>query len=600
MKPLFESHVEFHVTTLGPVHAGSGFAADPASCAVLPTGDGGFELHHFDAARVVALASDAERDKLNARLTSGNASELFDTMRDFFSRSTERVRKASRAAVEAPAALADEYQQNAWRLKGEPTTRFMGRPATGGGPSRINQFEVALCARNAAGFYLPGSSIKGAIRTAWIAHLLRQRGKEQLSSFAPEAAAALADYNAAVSSDRPADDRDLRGKLGRASQRAVATAFTAQGGDRLASLSLDPLRFLKVRDSSALAISPASGGIRYVLDLKPSAEGILIKDLALRRVECVHEYQTDCAKLGLDIVDARQLDHAHRTAADRLPEPVARPTLAALTTACNDYYLHKLWQDIAWAQRLPGARAWATGVETWLRNGGQGAIEAGQLMLLRVGRHSGADAITLPRARAIKLLRGKDPQTGRKRPPFYDTHGPRLARAATLKPKQDEQVAPFGWLLLSPGPLADELRKPLADLYRTRFGAWLARVERAAAQAAQVERRRLEAEAEAQAERARQEERLKMSVNRQAIEGLRDAFAANLSPQGKPIQRNLGDALTRKVFDLLKAALAAGWTDEERIALADLLGTEAPRHIRLDSKERELKRGLRQLRGEQA
>jgi len=578
MNRLFEAHVEYQVTTLSPLHAGSGFSADPSTCAVLPASDGASELHFFDPARVVALATDTERERLSSKLTSPDAGVLFEAMREFFSRSTERVRTVSQAAVEAPVALAEEFSKNAWRLK----------------------LEVQLCARNSAGFYLPGSGVKGAIRTAWIARLLQSRGKADLSAFAPQAAAALTAYNNKVLADQPANERSLKQELERASRRSIAAAFTAQGGDKLADLSLDPLRLLKVRDSAALAITPAAGGIRYVLDLKPLKDEVLIKGLAIRRLECIHEYQVDCTTLVLDIIDAAPLDRARRSTRDELPEAEGRPTLAAVTAACNSHYLPLLWHDIAWAQRLPGAGEWAKGIENWLRNGGQAAIEAGQVLLLRIGRHSGADALTLPRARAVKILRGEDPVSGRRRDPAYDTRGPRLVRAATLKHKEGVGVAPFGWVLLSPGPLRTALREPLAELYERRFGAWKQRAAHRAARLAEAELRRQQAEAAALAQQQQAEARARMTPNRQAIELLRDAFAANMSPQGKPIQRSLGDALTRKVFDLLGSALAGAWLPEERSELAELLAADAHRHIRLDSKERELKRGLRQLRGETA
>ncbi|MDW7998100.1 MAG: hypothetical protein RMI30_01400, partial [Thermodesulfovibrio sp.] len=63
--------------------------------------------------------------------------------------------------------------------------------------------------------------------------------------------------------------------------------------------------------------------------------------------------------------------------------------------------------------------------------------------LIRIGRHSGAEAVTIEGNRHIKIMQGRD------RPPLY------LDRATTFwlasdspKPKTNNGLLPFGWAVI--------------------------------------------------------------------------------------------------------------------------------------------------------
>mgnify|MGYP001577698853 FL=1 len=83
--------------------------------------------------------------------------------------------------------------------------------------------------------------------------------------------------------------------------------------------------------------------------------------------------------------------------------------------------------------------------------------------------------------------------------------------------------------------------------------------------------------------------------NQRNIDGLRKAFAKQRSLGCKV---RAGDALVRQMIGLLDAAVKDTWTAIEKRELADLVATEYPYTLELGKKEKEIKKTLRILRGE--
>jgi CRISPR-associated protein Csm5 len=166
------------------------------------------------------------------------------------------------------------------------------------------------------------------------------------------------------------------------------------------------------------------------------------------------------------------------------------------------------------------------------------------VFLLRVGRHSGAESVTLEGVRQIKILEGKDPQTGKQR--STTAKETKTIWLAAQDKGQQQEMSPFGWVLVEVETIerAAPMREPLEATCRER-AELLARLaaeldkRRAtfeqARQSAQKARQR-EAEeamrkAAEQAEAARREEERQarlatMSANMRRIEEFRTASAA--------------------------------------------------------------------------
>ena len=203
-------------------------------------------------------------------------------------------------------------------------------------------------------------------------------------------------------------------------------------------------------------------------------------------------------------------------------------------------------------------------------------LKRGDAFLLRVGRHSGAESVTVSGARTgnIRIMEGKDPQTGKRHFSFADS--PKTLWLAAETKDQRKGLLPFGWLLVEIQPLdaPDQDWPELRELCEPRLQqarSFAARLEqqadrhaRARAEAEQrrlqeIEQARKQADEEAREtkEAAERQARLAaMSENARQVEALR----ARMGPANKG--RRQGDQLYQQTNQLIKAA--AGWSTEDR------------------------------------
>jgi CRISPR-associated protein Csm5 len=191
---------------------------------------------------------------------------------------------------------------------------------------------------------------------------------------------------------------------------------------------------------------------------------------------------------------------------------------------------------------------------------------SGRAFILRVGRHSGAESVTIDGVRHIKIMKGN---------PEYQSKTKTLWLAAN-DPKQRTNLLPFGWLLVeihshdAPVSECQELAE-LCQLHNKSMQSW---IEKQFTQKQEFIQKRKEAEAK------RQEEKIEIEkIKQKEYQDQQDKLAAfiaeqqrlaNLSPLDqeleaflKPIQASEHD--TR----LLKELESGRWQNEDAKLVAE-------------------------------
>ncbi|WP_349618263.1 type III-A CRISPR-associated RAMP protein Csm5 [Azotobacter salinestris] len=404
---------------------------------------------------------------------------------------------------------------------------------------------------------IPGSAVKGAIRTAWLDQL--NDGKTQLS-------------------DGEKYLRDFK-RFNALQQRLMAFEHVDE----------DPFYLLKVGDAAYRHELPASE-IWYAVSRKrmPKSE-LSNKPKYLPELECIGAARRHAFEL-----DLRLLDGSLRQTSRRVPQ-----TPAELAAACNRYYLPRLRRELyqLGEQRDYLDRQWCRTIARLLDGELGAALEGNRAILLRLGKHGGAEDKTLDGLRSIKIMMGKGK-------PAEWRAGTTEIRLAAADRNQQQGLLPFGWVLLefADAPLPqthaalDELAAPararaagLRHWQQLREQARLA-AERSAAEARERESARA-AEREAEARRA--QALANLSDEQRRIAELAGQLAGDQASRGKGLGSPLGQALRETVL------AAETWGTPDRAALRELLG-RCFEHLGVDRRKNTKAREFWQKLGENA
>lgn len=531
------------ISTLSPIHVGCDEVYEPSSFVI----DGGL-LHVLDPADLAAALSDNERRQL---ATLADQREPIGALQRFFRDSAERFAEFARQQVAVAPELAREYAAKA----GRPTQRDPNGEAT------YNSFQFARTAfRPFDGTpYLPGSSLKGSVRTAWLNYL---NADKPLS---------------------PTEKTDRRHASQSLEQRLLKYAA--------GKFQDDPFRQLAIADAHPEEEStPPPTRVLYAISKKkrpPRADERPSPELKVF-LETIPE-ALPAAFLG-------EIRFA----------PGATILWDALCDACNAFYRPQLEGELQHpVLSAPLDADWARLIYRLLGDELGELIKARQGFLLRVGRHSGAESVTLDGLRKIKII---VPGVGGK-PGFDFRANTTEKRYASLTRSGDSGLLPFGWLWVDSCDdrhrhLSDALRHKLATrsaALREGHADRLLRVEErqqqiAAAAASKVraqQERQAAARAEAEAQEARARALAEMSPNRQRVEEFIADFAARAEQlRGKP--ENANGVFHGKAR--LLARDAATWSLDERVAAAESIELWLPKVVRVDIKDERKKLKLAALR----
>ena len=494
------------ITALSPVHIGTGEDLEPTGYVIE-----GEDLYLFSPEAALRALPAAAREELTKVLGAAPTVQLIKQVQAFFHRNSEALIAEAEHAMPVLPSIAQEYQQRV----GKTAQREEN------GREIINQLAIARTYADAASGrpILPGSSLKGAIRTALLDLV-----------------------NDGQSLQHRERNRDLQQRLFRYRQ-----------------FDLDPMRLVQIGDARDLS-DPDSYAteVRYAVNRKRQPvlkDGREIPAQAenLRQVlECVPPLRPQAFIGQLGIQDVGGLS------SPKLPDSTLRWSFADMAAACNRFYRPILEREVLELKnRGYLSAAWVDTLQQLLTDR-QPALEANQAFLLRVGRHSGAESMTLNGVRSIKIMGGRG-----ERPQYLEAAKTVWLAAGDIQ--QRTEMLPFGWVLIEAAavgkPLPNwpqSLRETLADQTTVDATAWSQRIRerRTALRAVAAERQareqqRAEAAArEAQAEQAKAERRANLSDEALKLEELRERLVQDRAAGRK----EKGGELANQLLEVLKAA----------------------------------------------
>jgi CRISPR-associated protein Csm5 len=511
----FQQVVKAKVTCLSPVHIGSGIDFEPTNFKVR---DG--VLYGFDEVRLAPLLTEQERNALLA--ASNDKTNAVGRIQSFFKNLGEKALSIANTQV----LLAPEVAK---KIESE-----LGRVQQKGDVSIFNKFNIQRTAFNPLTQlpYIPGSSIKGAIRTAVLSELnggSPLREKETLNK------KTLKDYN----------DK-LQNKLLEKSPK---------------EMSSDPFRLLKVGDAMANTDSVISR-ICYQINRKKvpgkhsPKEGI---STFLQVIEAMSYGVFECE------FSQWQRPDKHN-ASDGLKNKIPNKDLLIneVIDACNRFYLQHFERECALLRSNGYLHSgWFNKTKQLLQQYAP-LFEKRQAMLLRVGKHSGAESVTIDGVRMIKIMTGKGKEDKI------------LDRATTVwlageHARATSGMLPFGWILLEFGTnsVSNELAKVCEDFQaevRAQYSNITEQIRNYQLQLKKIEENRKQQEAEEQQRAIEQQQRAaklaKLSDEQRKIAELNELYQTEKAA-GRLVP---GCVVVNQLAEIIKIACAE-WQKDDRLAL---------------------------------
>lgn len=552
------------LTPLSPIHIGCGEDFEPTNYVI----EDGL-LYGFDPSR--ATLTDLQRSKLGDVARRGSLAGI----QKFFRDNAAAFKPHAHVVMPVCAGVARLYEQR------------IGKAANveASGNQVFNQLEIErhVFTGPQQQPFIPGTSFKGALRTAWLDELNNGR-----------------------------TPRDVEYKYNGEAKSTTRMETTLLGGD----FQTSPLRLLKVAD-----LMPNREPEREVLfavnrKKRPPKEGEAPPKGVTARKDCVLPGQYRLFQAGVTLPALL----AHAGATDGKGKPLtpqrnqlnAHGTLdlSALARQSNAYNRQRLQRELA----VLGGRGlvnpdWKRGIETLLAAGGEldKKLAAGQAFLIRLGRYGGAESKTLTGegVASIKIMGAR--VNGKQEYSFESTT--KTVWLAAQNDTDQKHLIPFGWAVVEIDPQADcvalknwctaqsqgrpDMATIRAELQAERQAAIAQKTQQAAAAA----QRAAAAETERLATAQRAQALLAMSAQAQLVEKLRqkceDLFAM-LPPNGnaKKQAAEPGRAgLYQESSQLVKTALdSPDWSAADRAALANMLEAWLPKVIApWDAKEQRKK-----------
>lgn len=386
------------ITTLTPVHIGCGEDYTPTDYVIDEDA-----LFAFDNAVVSQALSGRDRATLLKLVQRGTTGILQD-LQKFFWEHRQPLMAISNHYLPVSSGVAALYQNRIGWIAAQEE----------GGRKVINRLEIERTFYNPVSQkpVIPGSSLKGAIRTALLDLI---NGGKPLSR---------------EETQNRNKNRDLQKRL-----------FKFQSG----KFEQDPMRLIHLADTEAVKSNATTGKIIFAVN-RPRQErvnqhGSAGSGNSPRKPSLVTLLET-VPESGLRAFGSRLTIQKVRRIKEKTPD--RRWTMEDVAKACNRFYKPLLEKEMAmlrdrgyvspdWYKRMGGL---LTEMEP--------ELDANRVMLLRVGKHSGAEAVTLNGVRNIKIRKGP-------KPPEYKPLPTTVWLGANTK-DQSSEMTPFGWTLIEIDP----------------------------------------------------------------------------------------------------------------------------------------------------
>jgi CRISPR-associated protein Csm5 len=394
---------DLRISTLSPVYVGCGEDYEPTNYVISNQ-----RLYEFDPVVLMQQLSLTERNEFARKVEQG-----LREIQSFFYRHKEKATEIGRYGADVNAVVQAFYDSRV----GHVAQREQD------GKNVLNKLEIARTAFNPLSGLpiLPGSSVKGAIRTALLE--------------------ALRSKNYPVT---------IRGRQERDIKRDASQMNKRLSEETLGSFSSDPLRLLKISDASfrpKIKVKDKDGNIKEQVR-RPRICFQVNRKKSPNQFEAGGNINTllECLPGNLiNVFAASGVIEYKAKNGEKTPDH--QIDFAFIAKACNDFYLERLQAECEVLKTQKYALPWVESVEKRLsENGAQGkAIAAGQGFLLRVGRHSGAESVTVDAPRTIKIMKGRGQN------PDWSKEATTLWLAAEDK-DQMEKLQPFGWIFVQQAP----------------------------------------------------------------------------------------------------------------------------------------------------
>ena len=522
------------ITPFSPVHIGTGESYEPTNYVIE---DG--VLYEFDTGTAMRAFTEADRKQLLAIANNTPDVRMIEAAQRFFYERRYRLMAQAVRHVSVLPGVAKFYAQRIGQGIQQETN----------GQRVINRLEIDRTA------YVPttsapvlfGSSIKGAIRTA------------------------LLDK---INNGDPAKEEkglhEFQGRLFKYRDPERGRLFFER----------DPLRLIRLAD--ALWAAGPHGPATQVL-LAVNRKKVAIKDASGRArkshaesgdlyqiLECLPPWRYRAFAGQVTVQDMAGLERRDPKA---LPAADRRFDMTYIARACNDFYAPILEGEMRMLrERGYLDEAWAMAADRLLMESHR-KRQQGLAFVLRVGRHSGAESVTLNGARRITIK-----ERGQKEA----SDAAKTWWLAAMDKDQRQNLLPFGWLLVEIYPEADDspawpelqaICEPYMIEARRLAGKLtvkLAEIEEARHEA---EARRLVKEEEERRRAAEHQRQAEMEAQRQAQ---RQTQLAALTPFERGIEEFLDrrpDRNQSEISAVIAAAKQGRWRDDERLAVAIWLKT---------------------------
>ncbi len=459
------------ITTLSPVHIGSNETYEPTNYVI-----DGDALYEFNAQQAIQALSQKERKNLLNIVNGKPDEQLLKQVQSFFYKHREALMAMSSHYLLAGNGVGSLYASR------------IGKTAQheAGGKQVINKLGIERTAYNPLDRrpVFPGSSIKGAIRTAMLDGLNKGR-------------------------PLPAElrkDRQANKKL----QRMLLKG----------EFHTDPMRLVSISDARWDAADDLPGSeIRFAVNRRKKLtekNGRLIQSMAEKKglyqlLECVSPLRCRALESRLN------LHHPGQVMQQQESLPAFQWSAQDIARACQAFYLPLLEKELQLVEQLGYADPdWVAAVRSLLAQ-----CDGKKTFLLRLGRHSGAEAVTLNGVRSIKIMKGRDEQ------PAWEPAAKTIWLAAP-DTYATTGLTPFGWVLVEIDPQGNAPFQPELQPQLERLAAWKEQLQTKHA----VKKKQLEAQRKLQEEQGKnrlaeeRHEQEEAAREQQALETARAALSS--------------------------------------------------------------------------
>jgi len=510
------SFIKQHIlkfTPLSPVHIGADETYEPGNYVI---DDESGALYGFDNQAAINGLNESDTKHLLNIVNDKPNDEMLTKVQGFFHSHREKLIGVARSPVPTAKGIATLYQKR------------IGQTAQHESRNRrvINKLEIERTMYNPANNQplFPGSSIKGAIRTALL-------------------------------------DKENNGKKPYA--RIKNQKF--QSDILQGSFHTDPFRLISISDAHWQSDhSLPTSQIQFAVNRKREPvmkDGVLIQSQAEKSnlyqlLECIPAIGGQLLQGTIQIQDVSQIKQDD----NKLPKQVNQWDIKDIAQACNAFY-YDLFQKELYQLKQRGyvQQGWLDKIEQLLAQGLFKRMDEGEVFLLRVGRHSGAEALTLNGVRSIKIMQGRG-----NKPAWEDK--PKTWWLAANEISEKTNMLPFGWVLVEIDPKNNESMLAEIQNNNTELAQWY--------QQQQQKQKELREKANARQALiiAKQQQEMLEQQQRAAQEAIEQQRIANLSPFEqdleaflKPIQQQEHD--TR----LLQALKDDRWQGEDAKKVAEMV-----------------------------